>query len=204
MPVEIIGEFGTPGAELEWLEAEGKLAIQHLKKICGDPPPEMELEIVWQEHELGNYPVIGLVWEDAMRGTPWNYISRCEVALTAYENNGELPPGWSMPPVQSDDEDEFDDEPLNPDEPPEPPETLDFFEVQRYVSTLTEWALESSKRERGKPRLVESDDDGTDAGEKVEKAIQGPPNPTPYQRFLLTYLRILTRYARDKIRRSIK
>jgi len=45
--------------------------------------------------------------------------------------------------------------------------------------------------------------DRLDAGEKAEQAIQGPPNPTPYQRMLLTYLRSLTRYARDKIRRSI-
>ena len=117
MPVEIIGEFGTPGAELEWLEAEGKLAIQHLKKICGDPPPEMDLEIVWQGHELGNYPVIGLVWEDPMRETPLNYIARCEAALTAYESGGQLPPGCSMPPVASDDDDEFDDAPLNPEVP---------------------------------------------------------------------------------------
>jgi hypothetical protein len=73
---EIIGEFGTPGANSEWLEAEGKLAIRHVKKFCGDPPPDMELEIVWQEHELGNYPSIGLVWDDPMRGTPWNYIPR--------------------------------------------------------------------------------------------------------------------------------
>jgi hypothetical protein len=30
----------------------------------------MELEIVWQEHELGSYPTIGLVWDDPMRGPP--------------------------------------------------------------------------------------------------------------------------------------
>jgi len=64
MPVEIIGEFGTPGASSEWIEAEGKLAIKHVVKICGSPPQEMELEIVWQEHELGSYPVIALIWED--------------------------------------------------------------------------------------------------------------------------------------------
>jgi hypothetical protein len=32
MPLEIIGEVGTPGAETEWIEAQGKLAIQHLKE----------------------------------------------------------------------------------------------------------------------------------------------------------------------------
>ncbi len=160
MPVETIGEFGTPGASSEWLDAQTKLTIRHIKQVCGDPPPEMELEIVWQEHELGNYPVIGLVWEDPMRGAPWNYISRCEAALATYENGGELPPGWKMPPVRSDDEDRFDDASFDPEKPPELPETLDFFELQRYVSKLTEWGFESAKYERSKPRLVESDDDG--------------------------------------------
>lgn len=37
MPVEIIGEFGTPGADSEWLEAEAKLAIRHVKKSAVIP-----------------------------------------------------------------------------------------------------------------------------------------------------------------------
>ena len=48
MPVEIIGETGTPGASREWINAECKLAIKHLKKVCGEPQPEMELEVQWQ------------------------------------------------------------------------------------------------------------------------------------------------------------
>jgi hypothetical protein len=63
-----------------------KLAIKHLKKVCGEPPSEMDLEIQWQEHDLGIYPVIVLTWEDAMCGAPGDYIERCEEALTAYEN----------------------------------------------------------------------------------------------------------------------
>jgi hypothetical protein len=31
----------------------------------------MELEVQWQEHELGEYPMIVLTWEDGMRGAPW-------------------------------------------------------------------------------------------------------------------------------------
>lgn len=96
MPIEIIGEFGTAGVEREWVVAECELAIKHLMKVCGEPPPEMELEIHWQEHDLGEYPTIGLTWEDAMRGAPWEYIARCEKALTAREN-GEEPPTWSRP-----------------------------------------------------------------------------------------------------------
>ena len=80
MPVEIIGEAGTPGEDREWIGAECELAIKHLKKVCGEPPPEMELEVQWQEHELGEYP------EDAMRGAPWEYIEKCEEVLTEYEN----------------------------------------------------------------------------------------------------------------------
>src|SRR6266700_3252795 len=121
MPIEIIGDFGTAGADPEWLAAQGKLAINHLEKICGDPPPEMELEIVWREHDYGESPVIGLVWEDPMRGAPWNYISRCEAALTAYEDNGELPTGWTMPPAVSDD-DEAEDATFDLETPPELPE----------------------------------------------------------------------------------
>jgi hypothetical protein len=30
----------------------------------------MELEVQWQEHELGEYPTIVLTWEDAMGGAP--------------------------------------------------------------------------------------------------------------------------------------
>jgi hypothetical protein len=98
MPMEMIGEFGTPGASSEWIDAQGKLAIRHLKEICGEPPPEMELEIVWQDHELGQYPVIGLVWDDPMRGVPWNYISRCEAALAAYEKRGSFLQAGLCPP----------------------------------------------------------------------------------------------------------
>jgi hypothetical protein len=124
----------------------------------------MELEIVWQEHELGDDPSIGLVWNDPMRGRPWNYISRCEAALTAFENGGELPPGWTMPPVRSyedeEEEDEDEDEPFDPDKPPpDPPEILDVLENQRYISKLIQWSLEASKRERSRPHLVENDDD---------------------------------------------
>ena len=85
MPTKLIGEFGTPGASREWISAQATLAIRHIVKICGELPPEMDLEVQWQEHELGSYPTIVLSWEDAMRGAPWEYIEKCDVALTAYE-----------------------------------------------------------------------------------------------------------------------
>lgn len=81
MPVEIIGEAGTAGASREWINAECEIDIKHLKRVCGEPPPAMELEVQWQEHDLGTYPLIVLAWEDAMRGAPWEYIEKCEAAL---------------------------------------------------------------------------------------------------------------------------
>jgi hypothetical protein len=161
MPVEIIGEFGTPGAEREWIAAEGKLAIRYIKKLCGDPPPDMRLVVEWQEHELGYYPVIALVWEDEMVGAPWNYLSRCEAALTAYENGGELPPGWVMPTVRDEDED-LEEEPFDPKKPPEPPDTLDLFEWQHSISKLIEWSLDYAAYQRNRPQLVETDDEADD------------------------------------------
>ena len=86
MPVEIIGEAGMSAATREWIVAECELAIIHLKKVCEEPPQEMELEVQWQEHELGTYPLIVLTWEDAMRGAPWEYLEKCEAALTEYEH----------------------------------------------------------------------------------------------------------------------
>jgi len=88
MPVEHIGEFGgtTHGASREWISAKAELAIRHIIKTCGPPPEEMELEVQWQEHELGSYPLIVLLWEDGMRGAPWDYIARCQEVLEDYED----------------------------------------------------------------------------------------------------------------------
>jgi hypothetical protein len=85
---------GTPGAEREWIAARATVAIRHVRKVCGEPPAEMELELQWQDHELGAYPVIVLTWEDAMRGTPGKYLSKCEAALFEFENGEPLPQLW--------------------------------------------------------------------------------------------------------------
>src|ERR1700704_771929 len=154
MPTELIGEVGTEGAEREWIVAECQLAIKHLKKVCGEPPKEMHLGIQWQEHELDNYPMIVLSWEDAMRGAPSEYIERCERALTAYEY-GEEPPRWSLPALDEDSIEEEADDCLDPDFPREPREGASLFEVQQYLSSLTEYAVDASIRGRRKPQVVE-------------------------------------------------
>jgi hypothetical protein len=109
MPVEIIGEFGTGEANRERISAQGSTAILHLIRTCGSPPPEMELQVQWQEHELGAYPLIVLIWEDGMRGAPARYISRCQEALFEFDTGERLPryPSWwddddskSVPPEE--------------------------------------------------------------------------------------------------------
>jgi hypothetical protein len=121
----------------------------------------MKLEVIWQEHELGLYPVIALTWEDPFRGVPSNYLSRCEAALAAYENDGDLPPGWTMPRVKDDDKD-VEDEPIDPEKPPQPPDTLEFFEWQRSISKLIEWSLNYTAHQRHRPQLVETEDEAND------------------------------------------
>jgi hypothetical protein len=55
----------------------------------------MELELQWQEHELGSYPLVVLTWEDGMRGAPAKYLSKCEDALFEFEN-GDPPQRLSL------------------------------------------------------------------------------------------------------------
>jgi len=116
----------------------------------------MKLELQWQEHELGEYPMTVLTWEDAMRRAPHEYVERCERALTAYEY-GEEPPRWSLPALDEDQDEEEHSDPPDPDMPPEPRPDASFSEVQRYLSSLIEYAVGAASRARAKPRLVDSD-----------------------------------------------
>jgi len=59
----------------------------------------------------------------------------------------------------SDNEDGCDDALFDPEKPPESPETLDLFELQRYVSKLTEWGSNPPNTSESKPTLVQSEDD---------------------------------------------
>ena len=159
MPVETIGEFGTEGAESEWLEAQGELAIRRLKEHCGEPPPEMELEIVWKEHDLGSYPLICLTWEDDMRGAPWKYIARCEAALSAWED-GKPCPASSLKTAASDDEDEFEENYFDSEAPPpEPAEDSSLQELFVCLGQVNLWAAGAVVRAQPGPKLVESNDD---------------------------------------------
>ena len=94
MPWEHIGDCGASQIPHEegWVLFQLQMGIDYLKHVCGDPPPGCELGVMWHEHELGEYPAVGLCWEfPAAHDAPWDYIARCEIALEAF--NGAV--NWS-------------------------------------------------------------------------------------------------------------
>jgi hypothetical protein len=118
-----------------------RIGDQAPKESLREPPPEMELEIQWQEHDSGTYPLIVLSWEDGMRGAPAKYIEKCEDALATLDG-GEAPPRWRLGQREPDEPEDEDDEPISdPDFPKEPGPGASFFEVQEYISKLIQYSL---------------------------------------------------------------
>ncbi len=71
MPWESIGSVDTgeiPDDEAWILFCLG-LAKNYVQFVCGLPPDESKLEVMWSEHELVDYPSLG-VWYDIEE--PWN------------------------------------------------------------------------------------------------------------------------------------
>jgi hypothetical protein len=60
------------------------LAICFIRHACGDPPPGYELEILWHEHDSGEYATVGITW-DGPSEAPWDYISRAGDALERFD-----------------------------------------------------------------------------------------------------------------------
>lgn len=85
MPWESIGDVSTGSGQFEdsWNLWSLRLAKRYVELVCGEPPPECTLDIMWHEHELGEYPTLG-VWFEYSR--PGNYIRHCERALAVFDN----------------------------------------------------------------------------------------------------------------------
>ena len=85
VPRETIGECGCAQyPDRRWITGELELALCFIRHACGAPPQGYELEILWHEHELGEYATVGLSWEGSS-DAPWDYISRAEGALECFE-----------------------------------------------------------------------------------------------------------------------
>lgn len=125
MPWVEIGSCGwgqLPG-ELDRVLMELSLGMTYLHHVCGDPPGGSELGIMWCEHELGEYPLIGLCYPGPGE-PPWEYINNCEHALGIFDDAvdwGRLDPysvqqGFEELPSDDDEEEEPDDEDDEDDE----------------------------------------------------------------------------------------
>ena len=86
MPWENIGSCGTgqiPG-DRKWIIQCYEMALSYLKFLMGDPPEGCEIGIMWHEHELGDYPSIGLHWEYPHTDAPWDLINKYETVLERF------------------------------------------------------------------------------------------------------------------------
>lgn len=86
MPWDSIGSVDTgemPDDEA-WILFCLSLTKNYVEFICGRPPDDNKLEIMWHEHELGNYPSLG-VWYDME--APHEYIASAEDTLDAFDKH---------------------------------------------------------------------------------------------------------------------
>ena len=83
---ESIGSVSTgnyPGDE-GWIFFALDLAKSYVSLVCGNPPPETALEVIWHDHDLGQYPSLGVtsVWRSL---EVEDYIRRSELALQEFD-----------------------------------------------------------------------------------------------------------------------
>ena len=60
------------------------MAESFLAAALGDPPPGVSVETVWQDHDLGSYPSLAVIWDEFVE-EPWNFIQRAEHALSEFD-----------------------------------------------------------------------------------------------------------------------
>ena len=86
MPWEYVG--GCGGGQLpedkDWIVFCYRMAIDYLDFVLEEPPDGCELGIMWHEHELGEYPSVGVHWDFPQSEPPWSYIRKVEIALSRF------------------------------------------------------------------------------------------------------------------------
>jgi hypothetical protein len=79
---EFIGECSAPEEGSGFDNYENELVIKFIKQECGEPPRGVDVQMTWEDHELGSYPVISVVWDDSVTGCPDEYIGK---SIEAFE-----------------------------------------------------------------------------------------------------------------------
>jgi len=85
---ETIGSVSTGNMPDDegWILFALDLAKEYVELVCGNPPDESRLEVIWHDHEMGCYPSLG-VSADCGTGQIEDYIRRCESALTCFDSS---------------------------------------------------------------------------------------------------------------------
>jgi hypothetical protein len=87
MPCEILGEIGCCGShDISWVEFCYNMVISYIKFILGDPPDGCEIDIFWQDHDLGSYPIIGVAWGLLYNDYPSEYIKKSEALIEKFND----------------------------------------------------------------------------------------------------------------------
>jgi hypothetical protein len=82
---EFIGDRPLSGEDTEFDEYETELTIKYIKQECGKPPRGVDVQVTWEDHELGSYPIISVVWDDSITEYPDEYIGKCMEAFERFD-----------------------------------------------------------------------------------------------------------------------
>ena len=82
---EFIGDCPLAGEDPELDEYETELTIKYIKQECCQPPRGVDVQVTWEDHELGSYPVISVVWDDSITDYPDEYIGKCMEAFERFD-----------------------------------------------------------------------------------------------------------------------
>ena len=94
------------------------MGICYIRHACGEPPAGYELEILWHEHDVGEYATIGITW-DGPGDAQWDYIRRAERALARFDEAVSWSELETEPEEDVDEEDLDNEEEFDEDEPEE-------------------------------------------------------------------------------------
>ncbi|HGM7098330.1 TPA: hypothetical protein ACKQAS_002998 [Stenotrophomonas maltophilia] len=71
-----------------WIFFALELAKSYILLVCGDPPPETQLDLIWSEHDYGSLPSLGVI--SAWRSLEVEkYICRSQAALENFDKSVE-------------------------------------------------------------------------------------------------------------------
>ena len=114
MPWENIGSCGSGQLpnDRDWIVQCYELALSYLNFIICTTPKGWKLGIMWHEHELGDYPSIGLHWDYPQSDPPWKFINKCETLLERFDEAvtwSEIDPDAIAEDIEDDDDEDEDE-----------------------------------------------------------------------------------------------